>query len=526
VLAKFSAIANFSSVVAVAIWKSAAELTNRQQRQYSLIPRNSQLDQTRHNLSLVDDRPMETLPTNEQMERMRRYWAPAPSSDFVSYADIPPLLDHVIPPDKPKPPMKPIPASPFRTDDDFYIEPAPRVRSPRLPPPPAAAPPQLSPFTPEFVPAKRLPLAKPKPLLSKEFDRDKYLKVLFGPPKRRVPSFPPRQLKKAVRIDLTPEPAPVPSTLSFARFPIYVYCLFISLLYIDLVSVPSNSWPMGNESSGVVLFDTEELPLKLRDVVAVLLLTLTFMAFAELMNCPDFISYVIMPVLVLADQLVVHSIAVSLVFGLQVVLVFAAFRVLVWNAERWSVVISFVLLGVAAAWRLEFGVFLIPVLLVSVCEKKKYREAGVGFALSVVIIVIGQQTTGWSVLDLSTGNRLDVSALRSSDRNGLLVASIITVLMALCLRVDKFLAIGLILAAILAFVSPIVSRQDQELSGVIAVRLIAYVWVAIGAKRNAWWITAGAMLVKVIFDSILAPLWDDPASFAKSLFGGNLVSGH
>jgi hypothetical protein len=147
--------------------------------------------------------------------------------------------------------------------------------------------------------------------------------------------------------------------------------------------------------------------------------------------------------------------------------------------------------------------FLIPVLLVSVYEKKKYREAGVGFALSLVIIVIGQWTTGASVAGLSMGNCLDGSALITADRNGLWVAAVITGVMALWLRVDTFLVMGLALAGFVAIVSPIKSGQDQELSGVIAVRLIGYVWVAIGAKRNAWWITGGVMLVRVIVVSIL-----------------------
>jgi hypothetical protein len=183
--------------------------------------------------------------------------------------------------------------------------------------------------------------------------------------------------------------------------------------------------------------------------------------------------------------------------------VFAAFRVLLLNAGGWSVVVSFVLLGVAAARRLEFVLFFIPLLLVSVCEQKKYRDAGVGLTLSFVILVIGQQTVGASVQDVSGGNRLRSWVLIMADRNGVCGAAIIIAVMALWRRVDVFLAIGLALAATVAVVSPIESRQDHELSEAITLRLIAYVWVAIGAKGDAWWITAGVMLVRIIVTFIL-----------------------
>jgi hypothetical protein len=304
-----------------------------------------------------------------------------------------------------------------------------------------------------------------------------------------------------------PPSVPVSSTLSFSRLPVYAYCLIISFLYVNLLCVPrvsGNISPIANGSSGVVLFSTQGVQLNLTNAVSVFLLTLTFIALIELMNCTNLISCVIVPLLVLADRLVVHSVSVSVVFTLQVVLLFAAFRVLLSKAGGWSVVVSFVLLGVAAAWRLEFVVFFIPLLLVSVCEKKKYREAALGFALSFVILVIGQQTDGASVRDVSAGNLLRSWVLIKADKGGLCWAAIITAMMALWRRVDTFLFIGLALAAIVAVVCPIQSRQDHEVSGLIAVKLIACVWVANEAKRNTSWVLAGVMLVRVMVPYILA----------------------
>jgi hypothetical protein len=158
-----------------------------------------------------------------------------------------------------------------------------------------------------------------------------------------------------------------------------------------------------------------------------------------------------MPALVLADELVVQTVSFSVVFRFRVVLLFASFWLLLSKAGDWSVIVSFVLLGVAAAWRLEFVAFLIPLLLVSVCEKKKYYEAGLGFLLSILIII------GVQMQDVSAGNRLQGRVLINSDKNGLCGTAIITGAMALWRRVDTFLAIGLALAAVVTVMFPIQS---------------------------------------------------------------------
>jgi hypothetical protein len=313
-------------------------------------------------------------------------------------------------------------------------------------------------------------------------------------------------LKKAARIRLPPPSVPFPPALTFSRLPIYAYYLFLSFAYVCVLSVPrapDNISPIANGSSGVALFDTTKLKVNLTKAVPILGHSAAFVALTELMNCEDFLSCVIMPVLVLADRLVVCSVSENVKLYWAAVLVLVAFRVMLLKAWGWSAIVSLLLMVVAAARRREFVVFFIPLLVVSVCERKKYLETVLEFALGLVIVMIGWKK--WvSVQDEPTGSPVGRWALIKADRNGLCGAAVITAVMALWRRVDTSLAVGLALAVIVTVLSPFESWQDHERSRVIAVRLIAYVWVAIGTKRNSWWITTGVMLVRVIVAYIFA----------------------
>jgi MYXO-CTERM domain-containing protein len=230
--------------------------------------------------------------------------------------------------------------------------------------------------------------------------------------------------------------------------------------------------------------------------VPVFLLTATLISFTELcIDSPFPVSHFFFPLFILFDRFLVESVSISSSFAFQVLLFVTTFHLLFLSMRVLDslIILSFLISALAAAQRLEFAAPLIPILFYSLFLSRARFFAALGFAAAVSILIIADRTIGSPALCLNMTAGLRVRSFLRTDTNGLWLASALCAALAVRRRRDLFLGLALAVSAAAAMSVPVGSVPDRELSGVMAMRLIAYVWVARTIAQCPAWIPVLAL---------------------------------
>jgi hypothetical protein len=228
--------------------------------------------------------------------------------------------------------------------------------------------------------------------------------------------------------------------------------------------------------------------LRLKIPMPVFLLTTVLISFSELtLDGSSPLCHFFLPLFLLTDRFLVQSIAISSAFSFQAALFFGAFHLLFFSGRLGALaILSLLIAALATAQRPEFVVMFIPALLYALFVSRRPVFAGIGLVGALSVIAIVDRTIGSPKMCLNMHTRLRARAFARTDTNGLAWAATVAAALAVWTRMDGrwAVALGIAAAAGAALALPVGSAADRDLAGVMVLRLLGYLWIAVIVGRQ------------------------------------------